>query len=126
MSMVSFFFVLAQAASAADPLPDDEGAMDMDRGAGSLPAEAVADVMKKNNFKVSDCFTKHAFKEQSGRLVVEVEIDLDGSVKGVRKLESSLGNPTFETCVVGAVQTYRFPAPKGDGTALATWPFVFQ
>lgn len=103
----------------------DDAIMDMDRGAGTLPADVIADVMKKNNFKVGDCFTKHAFQGQTGRMTLEVEIDLDGSVKGAKKVDSSLGNPLFENCVADAVKTYRFPTPKNDGTVVVNWPFVF-
>lgn len=103
----------------------DGEALDMDRGSGTLPQEVIADVMKKNNFKVGDCFTKHAFKGQTGRMNVEIEIDLDGSVKAAKKLDSTMGNPLFETCVTDAVKTYKFPAPKNDGTVVTNWPFIF-
>jgi hypothetical protein len=106
-------------ALAADPAPD---AFDMDRGSGELAPEKIAEVMKKNGWQVADCATK--FKGATGRMLLELEIAEDGSVKATKRLESSLNNPALEDCVAGAVKKYKFPPPSG-GTVVTSWPFVF-
>lgn len=119
--------LLALSALADDPkqeAPSDELVMDLDSGAGTLAPDAVAEVMKKNNWQVADCFTKNAFRGQTGRMTVEFEIGMDGAVVGARKLDSNLNNPALENCVAGAVKRYKFPKPNG-GTVVTTWPFVF-
>ncbi|MFZ5477424.1 MAG: TonB family protein [Myxococcota bacterium] len=115
--------LLALLAHAADTPPADD-AFDMDRGAGELADDKIAEVMKKNGWQVADCYAKNAAKGQTGRMMLEFEIAEDGTVKATKRLESSLENPALEDCVAGAVKKYKFPAPVG-GTVVKTWPFVF-
>ena len=105
--------------------PDEEEAEDLDRGTGALPASMIQDVVKKNMWQVNDCYTRHAFRGQAGRLVIEFEIDADGGVKVATKKESNLGNSTLEGCVLQSVRRMKFPQPRG-GTVVTTYPFVFQ
>lgn len=120
----------AAGAQAATPAPapsmvaEEEEFMDLDRGAGTLSPQAIADTIKKNNWQVADCFSRHGFKGQSGRMTVEFEVDTDGSVRESKKLDSNLGNPMLETCVAGAVKRMKFAKPSG-GTVISTWPFLF-
>jgi TonB family protein len=104
---------------------DEEATEDLDRGTGTLPASMIHDVVKKNMWQVTDCYTRHAYRGQAGRLVIELEIDVDGSVKLAKRNESNLGNSTLEGCVLQAVRRMKFPQPKG-GTVVTTYPFVFQ
>ncbi len=50
----------------------------------------------------------------------------NGTVATSSVAQSSVNNPELEQCVSGRVRTWLFPKPKGGGTAVVTYPFVFK
>ena len=85
----------------------DLDAVDLDEVEGTLPDGAVAAVLKKNAWAVTDCATR------LGRLEIAWEIGTDGVAAKVVKKESDVKNPSFEACMLTAIGRMKFPAPQG-------------
>lgn len=90
----------------------------------TLDPKQVSEVVGKNGWAVSDCYSRNAFRGQSGRMTVEFHIKGDGTVPEAKLESSDLKNTALETCVVDAVKKMRFPALNGPET-ITTFPFIF-
>lgn len=115
----------APVAPAEEEAAVDMDAEDIDAGAGQLSERLISEVFRKGQWAVADCLTHNGIAGQAGRLVVELEIGLDGHVVRTSAKESNLANPMLQTCLLTAVRRLRFPVPEG-GTVITTHPFIFQ
>ncbi len=91
----------------------DLDAVDLDEVEGTLPDGAVAAVLKKNAWAVTDCATRLGGRALHGRLEIAWEIGTDGVAAKVVKKESDVKNPSFEACMLTAIGRMKFPAPQG-------------
>lgn len=128
-----FFYahLLLPAAAAADPAATTSSTSTVydldDEEATSGPTRSQDDingVMAKNGWAVSDCYTHHAFKGQTGRLTVEFHIQGDGSVPQAKILSSDLKNTMLENCVVDSVKKLHFSVTNGP-EQISTFPILF-
>lgn len=101
------------APSVSDDATDLDGGFDLDAEEGTLPEGAVAEVLKKNEWAVTDCASRLGGSALHGRLELTWEIGLTGAASQVVKKESDLRNPPFEECITKAVSRMKFPAPRG-------------
>ena len=90
----------------------------------TLDPKQVSEVVGKNGWAVSDCYSRTAFRGQSGRMTVEFHIKGDGTVPEAKLESSDLKNTALETCVIDVVKKMRFPALNGPET-ITTFPFIF-
>jgi hypothetical protein len=37
-----------------------------------------------------------------------------------------MNNKTVETCIAARIKNWQFPKPKGGGTVLVSYPFLFK
>ncbi len=116
---------VVQAGFAEEPVPPEPDAgFDLDEEEGTLPEGAVADVLKKNEWAVTDCSSRLGGSSLHGRLELTWEIGLTGTASKVAKKESELKNPPFEECMMKAVSRMKFPAPRG-GVMHSSYTFSF-
>lgn len=101
------------APSVSDDAVDLDGGFDLDAEEGTLPEGAVSEVLKKNEWAVTDCSSRLGGSALHGRLELTWEVGLTGVASNVVKKESDLKNPPFEECITKAVSRMKFPAPRG-------------
>ena len=59
------------------------------------------------------------------RVMVQFTIGANGQVMTSIVQSSTMGNPTVEQCIAGAVRRWEFPKPQG-GIVIVTYPFVLK
>lgn len=64
--------------------------------------------------------------ELSGKVVVKFVISATGSVASATVTESTLDEPSVETCIVNKVKRWVFPEPAGGGIVVVNYPFIFS
>ena len=119
-------------AFADDPAPEppaateaasmDDGA-DLDAEEGHLAASVVSDVLKKNNWAFTDCYSRLGGSTR-GRALATWDVSLTGAAQNVKLTESDLKNPPFEACLVKAIGRMKFPEP-GAGVVHLTHTLNF-
>lgn len=109
------------AASSAEPSFEGEGG-------GTLEKSDIDGTIKNRMAQYQGCYQRELQRDPSlaGKVVVAFVIDRDGTIKDAKIRASSLGNTVVEECLVGAVRATRFPPPKGVGTIVVTYPFLFS
>ena len=93
---------------------------------GSLTKEVVRRVMRMNVGDLVDCWEKGVQKKPSleGSVSVQFIITPTGEVQTAKVAASTLGDEKVESCFVGAVKDWSFPAPEGGGVVIVTYPFA--
>ena len=61
-----------------------------------------------------------------GKVTVQFVIDGTGRVADALVHETSMGSEPVESCIVGHVRRWTFPAPQGGSTVQVTYPYVFR
>ena len=67
----------------------------------------------------------HARPGLKGRIVVSFVIQPDGTTRGARKVDSSLGDPAFERAVLDQIDRMSFP-PAAGMTPVERYPLQFS
>jgi len=95
---------------------------------GALDKSLIDRVIKEHLGKIRYCYHQELNKNPglSGKLVVRFVIAKDGSVSTANTKVSTLKNPTVEKCVNARFMRMRFPAPKGGGIVIVSYPFEFK
>ena len=93
---------------------------------GSLTQQQIVDVIRAQRAHVTNCANASPTDPAQGLVVVKLVIGGDGRVTQAQAIESSMGRPGVEECIVGAAKTWSFPEPKGGGIAIATYPFRLE
>lgn len=94
---------------------------------GHADAAAIAREMRSRRKAVSACYER-ALKQQptlAGKLVVRFSLAAAGTVTAVELDEDTLGAPEVFACIRATALRWRFP-PLAEGTAVLSFPFVFQ
>ncbi len=121
---LALFCAPAIAGDPPPPPPDEEDVADLDAEEGTLPEGAVADVMQKNQWAVTDCVTRLGGSALNGRVEFTWEIDLAGKVQKLKVKESTIRNPPLQECLQKSIQRLTFPTPRG-GVVRASHTFSF-
>lgn len=97
-------------------------------GGGELDKVEIDVAIKQRMPSIRACYEKELRRdpELAGRVTVRFVIDRSGAVKYAALRASDLDNPLVESCVVSEVRDLRFPAPRGTGTVVVSYPFVFS
>jgi hypothetical protein len=109
----------------ADPGLDAGTSAPIDAAAGLGPAD-VRRVVMSHAGAVRACYELEAQKtpDLKGTMRVAWRIDPDGSARDVKIVESTLGSPRVEACVIRQVSHWRFPQ-AGKATVIDSFPFKF-
>jgi len=95
---------------------------------GSLDPALIRKVIQSNLAKIKFCYESQLTMNPNlaGQVKVRFVIAGTGRVADAKVDTSSIGNATVEQCVVGRVRTFVFPKPKGGGTVIVAYPFIFK
>lgn len=96
-------------------------------GEGLGKAE-VGRVMRRHLARFRFCYEKelNADPNLAGKVSVRFTIAPDGRVAQAGIRESTLGSAKVEACLRGVVHTLKFPAPRGGGVVMVSYPFLFS
>ena len=97
-------------------------------GGGELDKAEIDIIIKQKMNLIRQCYTRELRRDAnlSGKMVVRFVIDRDGGVKYAATRATSLDNSIVEDCVVDEIRKARFPKPRGSGTVVVSYPFVFS
>jgi TonB family protein len=100
---------------------------DIDSGA-TIDKELVRKVIHDNRRQIRTCYEEllNQYPNLGGKVTAQFVIGPTGKVLSSKVAQSTAGNKQLETCVASRVQLWQFPAPKGGGSAVVTYPFIFK
>lgn len=95
---------------------------------GSLDKELIRKVIHSNRGQIRFCYETqlNRFPKLSGKVAITFVISASGSVATSKASQNTTANQELETCIVGRVRTWTFPKPKGGGSVIVTYPFIFK
>ena len=95
---------------------------------GALDKSLIDAVIKRNMNQIRYCYTRELMKfpKLGGKITVKFSIAKDGTVSSASTKASTMGSPAVESCINGRFQRFQFPEPKGGGTVLVSYPFIFS
>jgi hypothetical protein len=94
---------------------------------GSLDRSAIDAVIRRHLNEIRYCYERGLTVRAAlnGKVVVKFVIAKDGTVSSAAIKSSTLNDPEVEGCVAARFLRMRFPAPKGGGIVIVSYPFVF-
>jgi TonB family protein len=95
---------------------------------GALGREEIGRVIRAHLSRFKFCYERElsANRGLSGKISVHFTIAPTGAVASAKVRESSMSHAVVESCVLRVMQSLQFPAPRGGGVVLVTYPFIFQ
>jgi TonB family protein len=95
---------------------------------GSLDKEVIRGVIRGHLAEIKTCYERALVADQdlSGRVMVQFRIAASGKVVSAVVQSSTLGSPPVESCIADAVATWQFPAPRGGGEVIVSYPFILK
>jgi TonB family protein len=95
---------------------------------GSLDKDIIKRIIRRHINEVRYCYEQELGKKPDleGRVAVQFVIGSDGTVTSSSVSSSTLGNPQVETCISSAVRRWKFPAVKGGGVVIVSYPFALR
>jgi hypothetical protein len=95
---------------------------------GGLDREVIRRVIISHRPQIRYCYEKQLSNTPDlvGKVLVEFVIAGDGSVSTAHVSEQTLSDAEVGKCIVSKVKTWSFPKPKGNGTVVVTYPFLFK
>lgn len=95
---------------------------------GPLSMELVRAVIHRHRQQIRYCYNQALTRDarRSGKLVVRFTIGERGYVVSAQVVRSSVGDPELERCVASRVRTWKFPVPRGGGSVIVNYPFLFR
>lgn len=105
---------------------------------GLLSRQQIRDVIRANINEIRHCYEAGLSDNPNleGRVVVRFLIQssgrvLDGPINDREPsypeiLQSELGNPEIEQCILRRIASLNFPPPLGGGVVIVSYPFRFQ
>ena len=95
---------------------------------GMLSADLVQRVFRRHTREIRSCYEKQLRKVPTlaGKVVLKLIIDALGKVISATISETTLKDSEVETCMAARAAKWVFPAHKGGGQAVITYPFVFK
>ncbi len=96
---------------------------------GSLDKELIRQVIRRNIGQIKYCYEKElqVKPKLAGKIAVRFVIAPNGDVASAKVAEgSTLTDASVGECVTVRVRSWKFPSPKGGGSVIVTYPFVFK
>lgn len=122
--------LLACAAEPPPPVvtPDEEGELHEEKAEhfAGLDPDQISPVVKNRYPAFRGCHTMEygGGAMSPGSVVLEWEVQADGSVGKAKVAESSFENPKLNSCLVGVMKDLQFP--HAPGTTEVSWRFKFR
>ena len=96
---------------------------------GALDKSLIQQVVKRHLSQIQYCYERSLSSEGpslQGKVTVKFVVAKDGSVSTANIKSSTVNNERLESCVAGRFLRMKFPAPKGGGIVIVSYPFVFS
>lgn len=95
---------------------------------GSLDRETIRRVIRRHRNEYRYCYEKELNQKRdlNGKIKVKFTIAGNGSVIASQVVESTMKNAGVENCLADKIKRWVFPAPKGGGIVVVTYPFIFK
>jgi hypothetical protein len=95
---------------------------------GPIDRALIDGVIKRHMNQIRYCYQRQLNQspELSGKIVVKFVIANDGSVSVAETRSSTMASPAVEQCINDRFLRFQFPALKGPGIALVSYPFLFS
>lgn len=95
---------------------------------GALDRSLIDEVIKRHMSQIRYCYQRELTKDPalSGKITVKFVIAKDGTVSSAETKATTMNNDAVESCVVGRFMRMQFPAPKGGGIVVVSYPFLFS
>lgn len=93
----------------------------------AISRDEVARVIRRNLSRFKHCYEQqlNAHPDLGGKVAVRFTIAPTGRVAEASAAEDTVGEAAVAQCVVDVMESLVFPAPRGGGVAVVTYPFVF-
>jgi len=102
---------------------------DTDLKKGGLKAWEIMNVIRENLNEIRHCYEKSLKKrpQLAGKLLVSFNIGLEGKVTRSCALpDSDIMDAKVWSCVLGAINAWKFPKPRGEQPVTVNYPFTFR
>ena len=95
---------------------------------GGLSRDVINRIIQRHYNEVKYCYEKELTKDPGlyGKITVMFVIDGTGRVGDALVQQSTMGSEPVESCIVGHVRRWAFPAPEGGSSVQVTYPYVFK
>jgi len=95
---------------------------------GSLDRETIRRVIRRHRAEYRYCYERELNRKRdlNGKIKVKFTIAGNGSVIASQVVESTMKNAGVENCLAAKIKRWVFPAPKGGGIVIVTYPFIFK
>lgn len=95
---------------------------------GGLDPALIDQVVKRQLETFRFCYQRELSRspELAGKVTVQFVIAPDGSVSRSSVKSSSLGSAAVESCLADRMRRLSFPAPRGGGIVMVSYPFIFS
>lgn len=95
---------------------------------GGLTQNEVSGVIKSHLNEIRGCYEEllQRLPSASGKIAVKFVVALNGKVATVKVMKATLKDSAMIECVIGKVQRWAFPIPRGAQPVTVNYPFVFN
>jgi TonB family protein len=94
---------------------------------GGLSQEVVGRYIKRYWAQFKFCYERELSKNPNlyGKITTTFTIAGNGRVTEAQAIQTTMHNANVEQCLLRVIRRIRFPAPKGGGEVIVTYPFMF-
>lgn len=95
---------------------------------GGLTKDQIQRVVRRNRNAVRYCYEKalQTRPDLEGKVRVKFVVGADGRVLTAAAIESTMGIGEVDACIARQVNQWQFPAVRGGGAVVVTYPFLFR
>ena len=97
------------------------------RVTGSLDKELIRGVIRDHLSQVRYCYEKALVRSPGlfGKVNTVWTIGADGRVRDAKVDSTTMAHPEVSSCITSKILTWSFPRPRGGGTVVVRYPFIF-
>ncbi len=98
------------------------------QGQASPEADDIEGLVRPKLADFNSCYKdeQQSNAKANGKILFGFTILKDGRTSDVRLLASTLKSPQMEGCLVGRIEAWQFPPPRGGQDVKVRYPFSFQ
>ena len=95
---------------------------------GSLSMEIIRRVIHSHRDQIKYCYSRELTRKPNlhGKIPIRFTINHRGYVRQASVYRPTIQNVSLTRCMVQRVRTWRFPAPRGGGIVIVTYPFILN
>ena len=96
---------------------------------GNIDREGIRRVIRKNRGLIRACYNAALNRNENlnGKLVLQWDIEEDGTVSQTRVVKSDLTDSRMASCILNRLKLWQFPPPpRGQIGRITGYPFVFM